>query len=460
MNKKPVPTALTIAGVDSGGGAGIAADLKTFAALGIHGLVAVTSVTAQNTYSVIGIHDIPPQMVELQIRAVAEDMGVDAAKTGMLSNPEIVRTVARVVREYNFPLVVDPVIFAKSGARLLLEEAVEVLTKELLPIALITTPNIPEAERLSGIIIRTLDDAEKAAKKISDLYGVRGVVVKGGHLMSGEKSIDVLYYDGVIKKYETPRVEGCTHGTGCSFSAAIAGYLAKGYDVFEAVARAKEFIYNAILRSYKIGKGHCPVNPSANIDLYAEIYKAQRELERAVERLMIRDKEFVHLIPEVQTNFVYSPPAHLAKDTGDVIGIPGRIVNYMGRARASGQPTPGASSHMARAVLTIMSYEPSMRSGINIAYSKELEELLRELKFKVSYFDRREEPEEVKRIEGGTTRWGIAVAIERIRDIPDAVIDYGEHGKEPLIMIFGRDPDDVVDKIFKILDKAKEKKIF
>ncbi|MGC9147913.1 MAG: bifunctional hydroxymethylpyrimidine kinase/phosphomethylpyrimidine kinase [Sulfolobales archaeon] len=460
MSKKLIPTALTIAGVDSGGGAGIAADLKTFAAIGVHGLVAVTSVTAQNTYAVIGIHDIPPQMVELQIRAVADDIGVDAAKTGMLSNPEIVRTVARVVKEYNFPLVVDPVIFAKSGARLLLEEAVEVLIKELLPVALITTPNISEAERLSGMIIRNLDDAEKAAKKISDLYGVRGVIVKGGHLTGSEKSIDILYYEGVVKKYKTPRIDGCTHGTGCSFSAAITGYLAKGFNVFDAVAKAKEFIYNAILRSYKIGKGHCPVNPSANVDLYAEIYKAQRELEDAVKKLLTRDEEFVHLIPEVQTNFVYSPPVYLAKNIEDVVGIPGRIVNYVGRARASGYPMPGASSHMARAVLTIMKYDPSIRSGINIAYSKEIEDTLRELGFKVSYFDRREEPEEVKKLEGGTTRWGISVAVERIKDIPDAVIDYGEHGKEPLIMIFGKDPSEVVNKVFRILDKAKEKKIF
>lgn len=457
MSRKPIPTALTIAGVDSGGGAGVAADLKTFAAIGVHGLVAVTSVTAQNTYSVIGIHDIPPQMVELQIRAVYEDMGVDAAKTGMLSNPEIVRTVARVVRELGFPLVVDPVIFAKSGARLLLEEAVNVLTKELLPVALVTTPNRFEAEKLSGMSIKSLEDAEKAAKKISEEYGVRGVVVKGGHL-EGDKSIDVFYFDGVVKRYETPRIsDGCTHGTGCSFSAAIAAYIAKGFDVPTAVAKAKEFIYNAILRSYRIGKGHCPVNPSANIDLYAEIYKAQVELEKAVEKLLSRDREFVYLIPEVQTNFVYSPPHHLARDTSDVVGIPGRIVNYMGRARAGGYPAPGASSHMARAVLTMMRFDPSMRSGINIAYSRELEEVLRELGFKVSYFDRREEPEEVKKIEGGTTQWGISVAVQRIGDIPDAVIDYGEHGKEPLIMIFGRDPEEVVNKIFKILDKLREK---
>ncbi|MEZ0290017.1 MAG: bifunctional hydroxymethylpyrimidine kinase/phosphomethylpyrimidine kinase [Sulfolobales archaeon] len=458
MSKRIIPTALTIAGVDSGGGAGIAADLKTFATIGVHGLVAVTSVTAQNTYSVIGIQDISPQMVELQIRAVADDMGVDAAKTGMLSNPEIVRTVARVVKEYGFPLVVDPVIFAKSGARLLVEEAVDVLRRELLPIALVTTPNRMEAERLAEMKISSVEDAEDAAKRISREYNVKAVVVKGGHL-EGDKSIDVLYYNGSIRRFEMPRVEGCTHGTGCTFSAAIAAYIAKGFDVVEAVKRAKEFVYNAILRSYKIGKGHCPVNPSANIDLDAEIYRAQRELNRVLEDFLSkRSEELAKLIPEVQMNIVYSPPHYLAKDVRDVVGIPGRIVNYMGRARLSGYPQPGASSHMARAVLTIMKFNPEIRSGVNIAYSEEIVRALKELNFKVSYFDRREEPEEVKRIEGGTTRWGIEYAIRRINDVPDAIIDFGEHGKEPLIMIFGKDPREVVDKLSRLLDKLKESK--
>ncbi|MEM1649571.1 MAG: bifunctional hydroxymethylpyrimidine kinase/phosphomethylpyrimidine kinase, partial [Sulfolobales archaeon] len=398
MKKRIIPTALTIAGVDSGGGAGIAADLKTFAAIGVHGLVAVTSVTAQNTYSVMGIQDISPQMVELQIRAVADDMGVDAAKTGMLSNPEIVRTVARVVRSYGFPLVVDPVIYAKSGARLLLEEAVEVLERELLPEALIVTPNRMEAEKLAGMKIHSLEDAEIAATKISREYGVRAVVVKGGH-MEGSSSVDVLYYEGTIRRFETPRVEGCTHGTGCSFSAAIAAYIAKGFDLVESVRRAKEFIYNAILRSYKIGRGHCPVNPSANVDLDAEIYRAQKALNEVVEELISkRSEELARLIPEVQMNIVYSPPAYLAKDIKDVVGIPGRIVNYMGRAKASGYPQPGASSHMARAVLTMMQFDPEIRSGVNIAYSEDIIRALKELDFKISYFDRREEPEEIKRI--------------------------------------------------------------
>jgi hydroxymethylpyrimidine kinase/phosphomethylpyrimidine kinase len=178
--------AITIAGSDSGGGAGIQADLKTFAALGVHGTVAITSVTAQNTREVTAIHDIPPDVVYEQVRVVAEDIGIDAGKTGMLSNSDIIRSVARAVKEFSFPLVVDPVMIAKSGARLLREEAVEALKKELLPQAKVVTPNKAEAEVLSGIKIGSLEDSKLAARKIAEEYSCEAVVVKGGHLGGGE----------------------------------------------------------------------------------------------------------------------------------------------------------------------------------------------------------------------------------------------------------------------------------
>ncbi|MGC8975235.1 MAG: bifunctional hydroxymethylpyrimidine kinase/phosphomethylpyrimidine kinase, partial [Thermoprotei archaeon] len=192
MSSRLWRVAVTIAGSDSGGGAGIEADLKTFASLGVHGTVALTSVTAQNTYEVTAIHDIPPEVVYEQIRVVAEDIGIDAGKTGMLSNSNIIRSVARAVKEFSFPLVVDPVMVAKSGARLLREDAVDALKRELLPHAKVVTPNKAEAEVLSGIEIRSLEDSKLAAKKISEEYSCEAVVVKGGHLESNE-AVDVLY---------------------------------------------------------------------------------------------------------------------------------------------------------------------------------------------------------------------------------------------------------------------------
>lgn len=449
-----IPRALTIAGVDSGGGAGVAADLKTFAALQVHGMLAVTSVTAQNTLGVHGIHDVPPQMVELQIDVVAEDIGVDAAKTGMLSNPGIVRAVARAVRRHGFPLVVDPVIFAKSGDRLLTEDAVEVLAKELLPLAKVVTPNKFEAERLSGISIRSLEDAERAAKIIAGL-GPEVAVVKGGHL-AGDRSVDVVYSREGLRRLEAMRVEGCTHGTGCSFSAAIAAYIARGEGLLEAVRKAKEFVTLAIERSYRVGKGHCPVNPTAFLEVDAERYRAIVEVEGAIRALEARGEEVARLIPEVQSNLAYALPARLARSTHDVVAVPGRIVNYMGRARASGPPRPGASSHVARGVLAAMEAHPDQRAAINVKYIAGMEDIASRAGFKVSWYDRREEPEDVKKVEGGTIPWGVRVAIERAGTMPDIVIDYGEHGKEPGAKIFGRNPREVVEKLFRLIDALKE----
>jgi len=224
---KPLPVAITIAGSDSGGGAGIEADLKTFMALGVHGAVAITSITAQNTYQVTMIHDLPPEMVAEQIRVVHRDMGIDAGKTGMLSNKDIIKIVAETVEELGFPLVVDPVMVAKSGARLLREDAVETLIKHLIPKATIVTPNIPEAEILAGIKIESLDDMVEAARIIVEKHGAEAAIVKGGHL-GGDESVDVLYYRGKHYYFRAERIQTKnTHGTGCSFSAALAALLAK-----------------------------------------------------------------------------------------------------------------------------------------------------------------------------------------------------------------------------------------
>lgn len=262
---------LTIAGSDSGGGAGIQADLKTFTALGAYGMTAITSVTVQNTVGVYGVYDLPPKAVYDQIKAVAEDIGVDSAKTGMLSNREILLEVVRAIRDFEIPnLVVDPVFVAKSGDRLLAEDSVEVLVKELIPLAEVVTPNIPEAEALCGEEIRKLRDAENCARKILSM-GARAVVVKGGHF-EGEKAIDILYTGGEEFHYfvrdRLPARN--THGTGCTFSSAVAVFLARGLDVIEAVGRAKEYVYRAIETAPSLGRGHGPLNHLWNIEKCAQ----------------------------------------------------------------------------------------------------------------------------------------------------------------------------------------------
>ena len=253
-------TALTIAGSDSGGGAGIQADLKTFAAHGVFGTSAITAVTAQNTLGVVTWQAMPSDLVTAQIEAVAGDIGADAVKVGMLANAAIVEAVSAAIAELDLPLVVvDPVMIAKGGDRLLHEEAVEAIRAELLRRAHIVTPNIPEAEVLSGGSIRSLDDMRAAARRVLEL-GPRIVIVKGGHL-DGPESVDVVSGSAGEFEVRRPRIDtSSTHGTGCTLSSAIAANLALGLDDRAAIERAREYLDGAIRHAPRIGRGHGPLN--------------------------------------------------------------------------------------------------------------------------------------------------------------------------------------------------------
>ena len=263
MPQNARPRAMTIAGSDSGGGAGIQADLKTFAALGIYGTSALTAITAQNTVAVTDVHEIPTSTIAAQIDAVLTDIGADAVKTGMLSSSAIIECVAdSLQRHAALPgvarLVVDPVMVAKSGDSLLRQEAVSALKELLIPLAAVVTPNIPEAETLTGLSITGDDGMAEAARRIVDM-GTRAVVVKGGHR---EGPATDLYYDGTsFREFTAPRFDTPnTHGTGCTFASAVAAGLAQGLDTGDAVEQAKEYVTEAIRASFPIGGGHGPLH--------------------------------------------------------------------------------------------------------------------------------------------------------------------------------------------------------
>jgi hydroxymethylpyrimidine/phosphomethylpyrimidine kinase len=251
--------ALTIAGSDSGGGAGIQADLKTFSALRVYGTSVITSITAQNTVAVTGIQNVDLSIIEKQIDAVLSDIGAHAVKTGMLSTAEIIDVVAKGISKFKVKkLVIDPVMVAKSGDKLLQDNAVQTLIRQLIPMAFIVTPNIPEAEVLTGEKIASPEDMEKACRRILEM-GCRSVVVKGGHL---QKNAEDVFFDGKkIYRLKARRIRSKnTHGTGCTFSAAITAYLAKGKPLAEAVRLSKKYITAAIEHAYAVGKGHGPVH--------------------------------------------------------------------------------------------------------------------------------------------------------------------------------------------------------
>ena len=254
-----IPRALTIAGSDSGGGAGIQADIKTFSALGVYGMSAVTALTAQNTVGVQAILEVDPEFVSSQIHSVLTDIGTDAVKTGMLANAEIIAQVARDLRHFKVGnIVVDPVMVAKSGDRLLREEAIQAMVRELFPLAEVVTPNLHEAAALTGLEIEEPEGMKEAARRLHG-FGPRFVVVKGGHLAGSPMD---LLYDGrdffplENVRHDTPH----THGTGCTFASAIAAGLARGLGVLDAVRRAKDYITGAIRQGLPIGGGHGPVH--------------------------------------------------------------------------------------------------------------------------------------------------------------------------------------------------------
>lgn len=251
--------ALTIAGSDSGGGAGIQADLKTFAAHGVYGTSVITAITAQNTLGVTGVLELPEEIIAAQLDVVLSDIGADAAKTGMLSSAAIIGVVGEAVRRWRLDrLVVDPVMVAKRGDRLLREDAVAALREQLLPLALVLTPNLPEAEVLTGHRVQTAREMREAARALANL-GARAVVVKGGH--ADGKPVDLLFDGRDFTEYEAERIPGRnTHGTGCTFSAAIAAELAKGLSIPEAVGAAKVYVTEAIRQAPDIGAGHGPLN--------------------------------------------------------------------------------------------------------------------------------------------------------------------------------------------------------
>lgn len=258
-----VPRALTIAGSDSGGGAGIQADLKTFTVLGVFGMSAVTGLTAQNTCGITDVYPLPATFVRRQIDAVMSDIGADAVKTGMLVNAEIIAVVAQAVRQYGVHwLVVDPVMAAQSGTPLLEHTARDVFVKQLLPLCALITPNIHEAQALTGVVINSVADMSRAARALAEL-GARAVLVKGGHL-SGADAVDVLDDGNAQHELSAPRLPAThTHGTGCLLSAAITAHLARGADLRTAIEHAKQFVSVAIRYGLPIGHGSGPANALA-----------------------------------------------------------------------------------------------------------------------------------------------------------------------------------------------------
>ncbi len=442
---------MTVAGSDPGGGAGIQADLKTITALGAFGTSVLTALTAQNTLGVEAILDVPVDFIRAQFTAVAGDIGLDAAKTGMLARTEVVECLADLFRTYPPPiLVMDPVLAATSGQGLLSPDATKALITRLLPLATLVTPNLAEASVLAGFTVKDEASMVEAAKKIQDL-GPGAVLVTGGHL-AGDPA-DVLFDGGEVYRFSSPRLETRnTHGTGCVLSAALATLLAQGLGLVEAVEGARAFLRRAMLAGPGLGAGPGPTDPLAG----AAGNWAERQAILAVETAL-RDLARAgvgRLIPEVRANLGY-----VLEETDtdeDVIAVPGRISNVGDEVIWQRPPRPGASRHIAHVIRAARSVFPELRSAMNVRFSPEIVAAGRDLGYDVREFSRADEPPEVKAREGGSLEWGTLQALKGAAAPPDLVFDRGDVGKEPMVRVLGRDPSDVARKIIALAGRLRD----
>lgn len=445
------PCILTIAGSDSGGGAGIQADIKTISALGGYGLSVLTALTAQNTLGVQGIHSVPAEFVRAQMDSVLSDFPVQAAKTGMLFSKEIVAAVADTLRDKKFPLVVDPVCVSQTGDRLLEEGAILALREKIIPLADLITPNRPEAELLTGKRIGDTEEIGLAAESFFSM-GAKAVLIKGGHFQS-EHMRDWLFLPGktpvCVEKEKIPT--SSTHGTGCTLSAALAACLGRKMDMPDALRRSRDFLHLSIKAAFPLGSGQGPVNHLAEQIKNNTRQEVLQEMEDLRDQL-IREKKLGKLIPEVGMNVARGLP--WPERFRDVAAFDGRIRRTQSGCLVVGCPSFGASSHMAKVLLAGKSMNPDINCVANVRYNQAGLRAIKDLGLPVAWFDREDEPEEVKEREGSSLEWGTLRALQEHSSpkTVKVVADGGEAGKEPMLRLLGRDCSEILDLLLRLAE--------
>jgi hydroxymethylpyrimidine/phosphomethylpyrimidine kinase len=439
------PVALTVAGSDSGGGAGVQADLKSMEAHGAFGTSVVTAVTAQNTTGVESSHVLPLGEVRAQLDAVLADFDVGAAKTGMLATAPVVETVAEYATDFAFPLVVDPVMVAASGDRLLDPEA-EAAYDDLLGEAALVTPNADEAGVLTDVTVTDEETAVEAGESLLDA-GADAALLKGGHV-EGDAVRDVLVTPDGTETFEHARVDTeATHGSGCTLASTIAAHLAGGADLRDAVAAGVAFMQRAVRYPLDVGRGPGSVHHLADLRNDAARHPTGEAVEEVVRTFVEWDVSA--LVPEVGMNVVGATP--YAEAVGETAAVEGRITRTLDGVQPNRGVRFGASSHVARFLLAAREFDPALRFAVNCRFDDAVEAALDALDGPVGEFDRAAEPETRKRVEGSTMQWGARRAFEG-PEHPVAVVDRGEVGKEAIVKILAADPETLLARTETVLD--------
>jgi hydroxymethylpyrimidine/phosphomethylpyrimidine kinase len=448
------PVALTVAGSDSGGGAGIQADLKTMEAHGVFGTSVVTAVTAQNSVGVERSHVLPVDEIDAQYDAVASDFDLGAVKTGMLATKPIVDLMADRLADRESPVVVDPVMVAASGDRLLDPEA-ESAYESLIAAATVVTPNADEAAVLTGVEPTDHETAVEAGERLVEM-GADAALVKGGHIADGgDAVIDTLVIDDeagpTTRVFDHPRIDtDATHGSGCTLSSAIAAHLAHGETLPYAVEAATTFMERAVRYGLDVGQGPGSVHHLAALREAADRHRTMTDVAEVVEAFV--DRDIARLVPEVGMNVVGATA--YAEDVGETAAVEGRITRTLSGAAPNRGVRLGASSHVARFLLAAREFDPDLRFAVNCRFDDETEAATAELDGPVTEYDRDAEPEDAS----GTMGWGARRAfgaVDADAPTPVAVLDRGDVGKEAIIKVVAETPAELGERVFALLDAVE-----
>ena len=431
---------LSIAGSDPSSGAGIQGDIKTFNSFGVYGLSVITAVTSQNTRKFFDLKPVSPSLVKSQIRSILEDFHIDAIKIGMVYDKQTVKVIHSELEKIKIPIILDPIFKSTTGGILQMENAFSDFKKLLIPLSYVITPNMMEAEKIANTKIKSLKDMKSVARKIQKI-GAKNVVIKGGHFLKGTKVSDLLLDGKKFSIFSHDRIKFESHGGGCTFSASLCANIARGKKLSDAVDSARLFTVESMRNAAKIGRG-LPIIKPTNGD------QIENQLSRVISEFCSIESIYEY-IPECQTNFVYSTsnPTTLK----NIIGLEGRIVRTGKFVTIAGSLKYGGSKHVASAVLEMTKKFPSVRSGLNLKYDEKIIKKAISKGLKVSSYDRVKEPHEIQEREGSTISWGTKRAIASLKTPPDIVFHKGGFGKEAMILIFGKNPTEVLRKIMKIV---------
>jgi len=457
------PVALTIAGSDSGGGAGVQADLKTMEAHGVFGTSVVTAVTAQNTLGVERSHVLPIEEIDAQYGAVQADFDLGAVKTGMLATAPVIDLVADRLADAEAPIVVDPVMVAASGDRLLDPDA-EAAYEALIAESTLVTPNADEAVVLTGVEPTDRDTAREAGEELVAM-GADAALVKGGHVEEGSETvIDTLVVDDdseplgqsprsaddspIVRTFEHPRIDtDATHGSGCTLSSAVASHLAHGETLEFAVEAGTAFMERAVRYSLDVGEGPGAVHHLSALREAADRHRTMTDVAEVVEAFV--DRDVSRLVPEVGMNVVGATA--YAEAVGETAAVEGRITRTLSGVAPNGGVRLGASSHVARFLLAAREFDPDLRFAVNCRFDDETEAATSELDGPVTEYDRDTEPADAS----GTMGWGARQAfgaVDADDPTPAAVLDRGAVGKEAIIKVVAETPEELGERVFALLD--------